>query len=97
MKLKSRVIISVLLGLIIGGIMAYQVSSPTENSEKEKTYCTPESREGEFCTAQYDPVCGWFNETNVKCVTYPCAITAGNACGACLNKDVAYWTKGECP
>jgi hypothetical protein len=28
---------------------------------------------------------------------YPCAITAGNACAACANQDVDYYTQGECP
>lgn len=58
-------------------------------------YCTPESRNAEVCTAEYNPVCGWFN-SSVKCIKYPCAITASNPCVACSNPLVDYWTQGEC-
>ncbi|GEM_PF-1306196 len=63
----------------------------------EKTYCRPEEREGIGCIALYDPVCGWFDAEKVQCVKYPCAETFSNSCYSCLNKDVLYWTKGECP
>src|SRR3989338_1561990 len=62
----------------------------------EKNVCTAESREVEFCTKEYRPVCGWFNES-IKCIAYPCAITASNPCEACHNPQVEYWTEGECP
>lgn len=73
----------------------YRGECPSEKSD-DKNYCTAESREGEFCTKEYRPVCGWFNES-IKCVAYPCAITASNPCEACQNKQVDYWTEGECP
>lgn len=68
---------------------------PTKK-ETESHLCTPESRKAEVCTAQYEPVCGWFSE-KIKCVKYPCAITTSNACEACKNENVESWTSGECP
>lgn len=62
----------------------------------EKNYCTPESRQADVCTMNYDPVCGWFDQT-IQCLKYPCAINAGNSCEACQNKNVEYWTEGLCP
>jgi putative hemolysin len=64
--------------------------------ELEKNYCTPESRQAEVCTLDYTPVCGWFNQ-DIKCIKYPCAINAGNACQACQNENVEFWTEGVCP
>jgi putative hemolysin len=54
--------------------------------EGDKTYCTPEQRNAEICTMQYEPVCG-----------QPSGETYSNPCTACLNSDVEYWTEGECP
>jgi hypothetical protein len=65
--------------------------------EPEKTYCPSESREAEACTMDYNPVCGWFNSEKIQCITYPCAQTYSNSCGACINPNVEYWTRGECP
>jgi hypothetical protein len=62
-----------------------------------KTYCTPESREGEFCIEVYQPVCGWFDSEKIVCVKHPCAKTFSNSCFACLSDEVEYWTVGVCP
>ena len=40
---------------------------------------------GEFCMTLYDPVCG-----------YPLKETFSNSCFACQNKEMVYWTQGEC-
>jgi hypothetical protein len=73
-------------------------SYPQSNQsvEKEKHYCSPESRNAEVCTMEYRPVCGWFNQS-IKCFRYPCAATYSNPCFACADKKVDYWTEGECP
>ena len=63
---------------------------------EERTLCDPGSRNAQFCTADYNPVCGWFND-NLKCIKYPCAQTYSNSCEACKNTEVSYYTKGECP
>jgi len=60
------------------------------------TVCTPESRQGEFCTMDYNPVCGWYDES-ISCIKYPCAQTYSNACQACKKSMVKGWTAGECP
>ena len=57
-----------------------------ENSNKN--YCYPESREAGACITLYDPVCGWKN--NEKIGTY------SNSCFACMDRNVEYWTNGEC-
>ncbi len=62
----------------------------------DKHYCRPVDRKAEACMTLYDPVCGWFSQ-DIKCIKYPCAITAGNSCEACINPNVEYWTEGECP
>lgn len=65
-------------------------------TEMEKTYCTPKQRLAQACTMEYNPVCGWFNQT-IRCFAYPCAATYGNPCTACADDKVSYWTAGECP
>jgi len=65
-------------------------------TEEDKTYCTDEQREIDACIEIYQPVCGWANE-NIKCLKYPCASNYQNYCFACLDKNVEYYTKGECP
>jgi len=45
----------------------------------------------------YEPVCGY--KPDQMCITtVPCNyVTYSNACEACHDKDVASYTKGECP
>lgn len=62
-----------------------------------KYYCTNESRSADVCYELFQPVCGWFNPEKVQCIKYPCAKTYSNACFACQNTDVLYYTQGECP
>ena len=71
---------------------------PTSNIPDlpEQFKCNSDSRLADFCTQEYDPVCGWFAE-NIQCIKYPCANTYSNSCFACSNSDVLYWTEGECP
>ncbi len=68
-----------------------------KGEKKPAIYCTDESRNAEFCTQQYEPVCGWFDPSKVQCVDYPCAVDASNSCTACKNKDVLYYTEDICP
>lgn len=91
---KSLIALIAIAILVLGAGIYYKITQVT--SQPEKTYCTPESRQGEFCTAQYDPVCGWFNQS-VQCITYPCANVYSNNCHACLDTNVDYWTQGVCP
>lgn len=49
------------------------------------------------CIEIYQPVCGWFDTERIRCNSYPCAKTFSNACFACSNKNVFYYTEGECP
>ena len=51
----------------------------------------------ENCKEIYQPVCGWYNTNNIRCLSYPCAKTFSNDCFACLNENVLYFTQGVCP
>ncbi len=66
------------------------------SGEKKQNFCSPESRNAEACTMDYNPVCGY---VQVECITTPCnpvPETFSNSCVACSNEDVLYWTQGEC-
>lgn len=64
---------------------------------KEQYACPADSRQEGACIALYQPVCGWFNSSQIQCIRYPCAQTYSNSCFACQNQRVSYWTDGECP
>jgi len=57
-----------------------------------RTYCDANNRP-EVCTEEYNPVCA--HRTN-NCRGRGCYVTAGNACSACGDAFVDYWTPGEC-
>ena len=59
--------------------------------------CEPEQRNAAVCTTEYAPVCGWSDPAKIQCIKYPCAENHGNACEACSDENVAYYTIGECP
>lgn len=56
--------------------------------QSEITYCKPEQREGDVCTQQYDPVCGFKYDNSRE--------TFSNNCKACLNEQVDFYVPGEC-
>lgn len=66
-------------------------------STETRNFCTQESRNAEACTTIYSPVCGWFDPEKIQCIRYPCAQIFSNSCLACIDKQVLYWTSGECP
>lgn len=67
------------------------------NQSFDKQYkCSPHSEFGGTCTMEYNPVCGWYDNT-VNCIKHPCASTYSNPCVACSNDNIAYYTMGECP
>jgi hypothetical protein len=74
-----------------------EYAEPYDDDQNQDKVTCPNIREGEFCTEEYDPVCGWFNASKIQCIKYPCAQTFSNGCFACLDDKVDYWTKGECP
>lgn len=63
--------------------------------ESETFYCSDEMRSAEFCTEEYNPVCGYFTK-EVNCIRAPCADTYSNPCYACQNSMVSYYRFGEC-
>ena len=62
-----------------------------------KTFCLQKENIDYACTAEYVPVCGWFESTQIQCIKYPCAAEYSNGCEACKDTNVKYWTEGECP
>ncbi|MBI5389598.1 hypothetical protein HZB01_04430 [Candidatus Woesearchaeota archaeon] len=94
----KQIVLAVVLWVVLVGCTPIETNNTTTQPplNLEKNPCTPESRQGEYCTMEYNPVCGWFDE-NINCIKYPCAQTFGNSCAACHDAKVAYWTQGECP
>lgn len=70
---------------------------PSEDEPNDDvTICTPESKQAEFCTEQYAPVCGL---VQVQCITTPCdpvPQTFSNGCSACAQNNVVSYTAGAC-
>ncbi|MCX8202491.1 MAG: hypothetical protein N3G74_01645 [Candidatus Micrarchaeota archaeon] len=105
-KKSVKILIYLLIVIFAVSIIITSALTSVNNGQKEeqdsgktnlaKNYCTPESRKAEVCIAVYEPVCGWFSQP-IKCVRYPCAATYSNACFACMDEKVEYWTEGECP
>lgn len=82
---------------IIRDVPTVPEEDPDDDSP-QKIYCPSRDvmPEGIICTQEYDPVCGW-NDQTIKCITYPCAQTYSNSCMACAEDHVEYYTNGECP
>ena len=104
MKKKTRNILVyalILISLLV--IVLYYIPFLSQNTETPpdethgKTFCWPEDRNAEICTQIYQPVCGWFDPEKIQCIRYPCAVTFGNSCLACMDEKVLYYTEGECP
>lgn len=67
-----------------------------EEENPTTVVCSPESKQAEACTMQYDPVCGL---RQVQCVTSPCPPipeTFSNGCAACAEPGVISYTPGSC-
>jgi len=88
--------IFIILTICIISYIIVLLSSKKDESKNKKYTCPLESRGVSACTMEHNPVCGW-NNNNIKCIKYPCASTYSNPCVACTNKDVEYYTFGECP
>lgn len=72
-------------------------SATSPGSKLRAIPCMPEQRSIDACTAEYAPVCGWSDPEKIQCIKYPCAQTYSNACIACKDDNVGYYTLGECP
>lgn len=66
-------------------------------AKEVNNFCKEEQRNADVCIEIYQPVCGWSDSEKIQCIRYPCANNYQNSCFACMNEDVLYWTKGECP
>src|SRR3989344_4842401 len=99
----------VVIVVIIGSYLTFpkQIEAPTGSptaspwmtSTSEPigaTYCTPDQRKAEVCTAIYAPVCGAVEVQCIKAPCYPVPQTFSNACTACANPLVQSYTAGEC-
>ncbi len=58
---------------------------------KIQKFCASNQRRARFCTMQYAPVCAYYS-----CDHPPCISTRGNACMACSDPEVLYYTPGSC-
>lgn len=88
---KKLIAIIIILAILLISIVY------VKTNKSQGSFCTPESRKAEFCTENYNPVCGWNDPEKIQCIRYPCAQTYSNNCNACKNENVAYWTTGVCP
>ena len=61
------------------------VNKKAPYGEVNKIYCSSQSRNVDVCTEIYAPVCG-----------YPAGQTFSNACFACMNQGIEYYTQGTC-
>ncbi|MFW6283060.1 MAG: hypothetical protein ACOC1P_03340 [Minisyncoccales bacterium] len=81
---KNNLIVIAFILLAIASAIIFNF--PEKDSER--VYCQPEDREGDVCTQQYDPVCGFNSQGENE--------TYSNSCHACLDSDVEYYVPGEC-
>ncbi|MBX4196389.1 hypothetical protein KW805_02260 [Candidatus Pacearchaeota archaeon] len=93
----SLVILVLVLVAAITLVFVFKGIGKEQPGDTSKHYCSLESRENDFCTQDYAPVCGWYDPQQIQCIKYPCAQTFSNQCFSCLDTRVAYWTQGECP
>lgn len=63
----------------------FYVENNVVKEELDLNYCSEESKLGEICTLEYNPVCGYKNK-----------ITYGNSCQACHDNETSYFISGEC-
>lgn len=92
---KKRLITIIILIVLLVLIAVFLINPKKEFTERQN-FCTPDSRNAEVCTLEYQPVCGYFNQT-IQCIKFPCADTYSNGCEACRDRKVEYWVEGECP
>jgi hypothetical protein len=57
--------------------------------------CTEADRKKDCSGSTERTVCGWFNDS-VRCIRYPCAITAKSVCEACNVENVESVTDKDC-
>jgi len=70
---------------------------PGKCEDMDKTVC-PDSDRERLCSSRYDPVCGYYYNTNEGRI-YPVdigGITRQNACVACNDVNVGFYVKGPC-
>lgn len=59
--------------------------------------CSSTSKQKDLCIQVFSPVCGWFDKDVLGCTGSDCMRVFSNACEACKQQDVVFWTDGECP
>lgn len=95
----SRILKYGIIGLVIvvALVLIALYYNPPANNDGNALDITNCVERSEICTAQYDPVCGWWNSSSVQCIKYPCAATYSNGCYACADEKVVGYTAGEWP
>jgi hypothetical protein len=96
-RLYILIVLVIIIAILLLVIFIPRESPPVKdnNPSDEKIFCKPEQRGVEFCYELYAPVCGWAYE-EVICKNRPCVKEFSNDCFACADKNVEYYTQGEC-
>jgi hypothetical protein len=97
-KNSKNVIIStvIVIVFVINLTTAFSVNSRFLADDPALPYkCVDSDRNKDCKDSIARKVCGWFNE-NIKCIRYPCAVSADSVCLACANTDVAEVTDKSC-
>jgi hypothetical protein len=97
MKQRNMFILIVIPITIAAAVIAILMNALLIGPIGQKTYCLPEQRDADGCAGIYQPVCGWFDSSMVRCLVPPCAATFPSPCFACMDPNVEFWTAGECP
>ncbi len=97
MKRNLFIVIGCAVALLIMFIVLATIFLPKQMPPPivDETQVCDDPVEGTVCPANVDPVCGWFKD--IQCIKYPCAQTYSNACEACQDSKVKYWTDNTCP
>ena len=94
--LKDLFSVEGVIAILVAGIMMIAILISVASQRVDRLpfagahWCEPEDRKALLCYDLFEPVCG-FDEEGHQVQSFL------NNCLACLEKDVDFWTSGECP